>query len=103
MIQCSSMGASCTLEAAMAMPKPTSSTRPPGHTKSPVSLARRGLGSCLEEGAQGQEGTSGPEVWNTVALSWNGVASGQGPGRCGQRSLGMAWGVGAVRGSGPGL
>lgn len=36
------------------MPKPTSSTRPPDHTKNPVSHARLGLGSCLEEGAQGQ-------------------------------------------------
>lgn len=36
MIQCSSMGASCTFVAAMAMPKPTSSTRPPRQTEAQV-------------------------------------------------------------------
>lgn len=45
MIQCSSMGACCTLEAAIAMPKPTSRTQPPRRTK-PVTAALAGGEGC---------------------------------------------------------
>lgn len=72
MIQCSSMGASCTLEAAIAMPKPTSRTRPPGQRSHITCQAGAGElpggggprpGSCGEKRLpQGREGTSGAEV-----------------------------------------
>lgn len=110
MIQCSSMGASCTLEAAIAMPKPTSRTRPPGQ-RSQHHTPGWGWGSCLEEGArgqglcrekrlpQGQERTSGAEAEGDTEHTspereqrglWPGAREGGKPGRRGQRILGPA-------------
>lgn len=65
MIQCSSMGASCSLEAAMAMPKPTSRTRPPEQTERLGSIHQAQTGEAAQ-----REGRGGP--WHTQTLPQGG-------------------------------